>query len=68
MKKTFEITGMHCRGCTTLVMDSLEEEPGVKAVDVSLDRQEADVEFDPRVITEDRIREIIIDLGYGVKG
>ncbi len=46
MKKTFNIYGMHCAGCSNSVKKVLENVPGVKSADVQLTTEKAVIEFD----------------------
>ncbi len=51
MKRTFYIKGMSCQGCRSHVEKSLATISGVNSVNVSLEREEADIEFDQSVTT-----------------
>ncbi len=53
MRRTYYIKGMSCQGCRSHVEKSLTSVAGVASVEVSLERAEADIEFDPAVNTED---------------
>lgn len=44
---TLKVNGMTCEGCVRSVQKVLRSVPGVHAVEVSLERGEARVEFDP---------------------
>lgn len=43
MEKTYEVTGMKCQGCVEKVTQKLSAVPGVKAVDVDLEKKQATV-------------------------
>lgn len=43
MEKTYEVTGMKCQGCVTKVTEKLSAVPGVKAVNVDLEKKQATI-------------------------
>lgn len=53
MRRTFYIKGMSCQGCRSHVENSLASIPGVNSVNVSLEREEADIDFDPEISSAD---------------
>ncbi|MEX0959446.1 MAG: heavy-metal-associated domain-containing protein [Burkholderiales bacterium] len=59
-----EVKGMTCGGCVRSVTRVLETVPGVKSADVSLERGEARVSFDPALASLAQIRGAIEDAGY----
>ncbi len=63
-KKTFKIKGMHCSSCAMLIEGDLEDK-GVKA-NCSYAKQNLDVEFDPKKISEEEIKKTVNDSGYEV--
>lgn len=64
------IEGMSCTGCSSGIQAMLKHTPGVISADVSLERKEANVEFDPSLITREKIVEAINNMGYrgSIKG
>lgn len=68
MEKTIDIKGMHCTSCVKLIETKLSRLKGVNKVKVSLVEEKAFIQFDPKQITQDVIKEEIIDLGYAVDG
>ena len=50
---TIKIAGMTCMGCVRSVTNVLQELPGVSRAEVSLDRGEAQVEFDSARVFDD---------------
>ena len=50
MKKTFTVGGMSCGGCVQSVTKAIARLPGVRNVDVSLERKAAMVEYDDATI------------------
>lgn len=63
---TFTIEGMHCDGCAQTVKAVISAEPGVKAADVSLQKGEARVLYDPQATSEDRLAAAVERPGYRV--
>jgi len=64
---TFTVTGMTCASCETTIKLALEKTPGVKRAEVSYDISEAVVEYDAKVITREKLRDVINSTGYKVK-
>jgi copper chaperone len=63
MKTTIEIRGMSCGHCVAAVAGALSGLPGVKNVQVSLERGEAT--FDEETpVSRERIRKAITEAGY----
>ena len=65
MKKTFSIKGMHCNSCATAI--ELELEDKVSSINVDFSSEKAEIDFDPKRISEKKIIEIINKLGYNLK-
>ncbi len=64
------IEGMHCTGCASGIKAMLKRTKGVVSAEVSYERKEASVEFNPADISRDKILEVITNLGYkaSIKG
>lgn len=62
--KTIALSGLHCASCSLLIEGTLED-LGVEA-SVDYKNQKAQVLFDERVISFQKITEAIRALGYGV--
>jgi copper chaperone len=60
------ISGMTCGGCVASVKRVLQDIDGVRAVDVSLERAQATVEYDPARTQPARFRSAIEEAGYDV--
>lgn len=66
MKKiTLKIKDMHCTSCALSIDLDLEELPGVKAK-TNYAKSKAEVEYDPNLVTEDKIISTIAKAGYQV--
>ncbi|MDP2312160.1 MAG: heavy metal-associated domain-containing protein [Pseudomonadota bacterium] len=59
------IDGMSCGGCVISVEKALGRVPGVKRVEVSLEKKEAVVEGDG--LEREQLAEAITDAGYDVR-
>lgn len=65
MKKLkFKINGMHCTSCAMNIDGELEDTDGVKSANTNYAKQHTEVEFDEDKIDEEKIIEIIKDVGY----
>ena len=64
---TVKITGMSCTACEVPVRDALSRTPGVRMADVSYQRGDARVEFDPKQTSQDQIKRAIDSTGYKAK-
>lgn len=58
------IDGMHCTTCANGIKVMLKRTPGVTSAEVSFERREADVEYDPSRTSPEKIIEAINNLGY----
>jgi len=63
-KATFKVSSMTCAGCETTIKLTLDKTPGVRRSEVSYDRGEAVVEYDPAVTTPEKLRYAISETGY----
>src|SRR5260370_24816006 len=64
-KTTLTIKGMTCGGCVAAVKLQLRKTDGVTAYDVSLEKGEAEVTYDPRKTEPQKIAESVSTTGYG---
>lgn len=64
----FRIEGMHCNGCVDTLKALLGAEAGVHAAEVSLERGEARVLYDPARVDAQRLSQTIGKPGYRVIG
>ena len=64
---TFTVTGMTCATCEPAIRIALEKTPGVKRADVSYERGNAIVDYDPNETTPEKLRDVINGTGYKVK-
>jgi len=61
---TMKVGGMTCMGCVGSVTRVLQAVDGVAKVDVSLEKAQANVEFDPQRVSLDALRAAVEDAGY----
>ena len=59
-----KVGGMSCQGCVKSVTGALTGVSGVVSVDVSLERGEAAVTFDPQVVALPALRQVIEEAGF----
>ena len=59
-----KVHGMTCGGCVRSVTNVLKTLPGVTATEVSLEKSEAKVTFDPALANAAVLRKAIEDAGY----
>ena len=65
MKKTIiSILGMHCASCAQRIEKSLNKTEGISNANVNFATEKATVDYDEKIINEDKIRKIIEGLGY----
>ena len=64
---TVKIGGMTCSGCVRSVTQVLQALPGVDAVDVSLEKNEAQVRYDPTRVEPDAFRHVVEGAGFEVR-
>ncbi|GER38869.1 copper-transporting atpase p-type [Striga asiatica] len=58
------IKGMTCTSCSTTVESRLQGLPGVQKARVALATEEAEIRFDPNILTHDQILNAIEDTGF----
>lgn len=64
---SFAVDGMTCASCAKSVEIKIRELKGVRDVNVSYDQSRADVEFNPKVVTVEQLKEAIQKAGYRVR-
>ncbi len=66
IKKTIRITDMHCSSCP-MHLEGIEDMlPGIHSIRASYQKQNMEVEFDEKSVTEQQILDAIKQLGYTV--
>ena len=64
VKQEFSIQGMHCGGCVKSVTGAITQLPGVRKVDVSLEKMAATIEYDATEIAPTAIVAAIEAAGF----
>ena len=65
-KINLKIKGMHCKSCSMLIADALED-IGVKSSKIDADSGEARIEFDEKTVTAEKIKQAIKAEGYKIE-
>jgi copper chaperone CopZ len=63
-KTTLAVQGMNCGGCVAAVKVQLERSEGVTAYEVSLEKAEAEVSYDPEQTIPEKIAESVSKTGF----
>lgn len=63
-KGIYRVDGMSCASCAGSIQTMLSAQEGVRSASVNLASERLTVEFDPGVITLERIAETVDDLGF----
>jgi Cu+-exporting ATPase len=66
MQTMIKVYGMTCMHCHKRVTDAISAIEGVSSVEVDLEDESAEVEFDPDKTDLDHIKQAVIDAGYEV--
>lgn len=66
-RATFTVTGMTCATCEPAIRIALEKTVGVNRADVSYERGNAIVDYEPQQTTPEKLRDVINGTGYKVK-
>lgn len=61
---TLKIDGMHCASCAMNIDGELEDTNKIVSVNTNYAKAQAVVEFDPSLISEQAIKDIILKVGY----
>ena len=63
---TLGITGMTCGGCVRSVTNVLKAQDGVAKADVSLEKNNAVIEFDPGKVQVDQLKRSVEEAGFEI--
>ncbi|MBE7055970.1 MAG: heavy metal translocating P-type ATPase [Ruminococcaceae bacterium] len=64
-KQVFNITGMSCAACQANITKNIEKLDGIKNTQVNLITNKMSVEFDEDKVSEEKIINTVISIGYG---
>ncbi|XP_058200780.1 probable copper-transporting ATPase HMA5 [Rhododendron vialii] len=59
-----QIKGMTCTSCSTTVESALQAVPGVQKAQVALATEEAEIRYDPKVVSYNQLIEAVQDTGF----
>ncbi len=68
VRTTFQVEGMHCGGCSSAIIATLEKADGVIEVSADHEKGVAKVVYRPRKVEVDELKAEIEKLGYTVTG
>ncbi len=63
-KALFRVVGMYCSTCKPIVEKQLKGEQAIKKIDIDIMTDSVVVEYDPELITKEKIREKLENSGY----
>lgn len=66
-KATLQLKGMSCASCAQTIEKALNKANGVKMAQVNFAAEKAYVEFDPGIIDEGKLADVVRGTGYDVK-
>ena len=64
--KTFNIRGMHCASCASIIEKTLKKTEGVESVEVNYGTESAKIKFDESKTNPEALSKKIEDLGYSL--
>jgi Cu+-exporting ATPase len=64
MRITFPVKGMTCAACQSFVQRTLEQQPGVESASVNLMLHNATINFDPAVVSPEKLVDSVNETGY----
>lgn len=64
MQVTLKVPRIHCSGCVQNVTTAVGKLPGVTTVGANEVTKEVTVEFDPALVSEQKIRQQLVQVGY----
>jgi copper chaperone len=65
---TLGVPDVSCEHCVSAIKGALQGQPGIDSVDVNLETKTVSCRFDPEVISQDALEEILDETGYPVAG
>lgn len=66
-QKTLNVKGMSCGHCISSIEGNVGKLNGVESVKVNLSEGKVDLSFDPNVVNQKEITDVIEDQGYKVE-
>ncbi|MFA5301051.1 MAG: cation transporter, partial [Lutibacter sp.] len=66
-KKIIKIKGMDCASCASVIEMGLKKTKGIISININYANEKAYVQFDPAIISLEKIKKLIKDSGYGAE-
>ncbi len=66
-KLQLKIGGMSCSFCVASITKAMERMDGVHEASVNLAHEEALIEYEPEKVSQEELKETLLDLGYSVR-
>ena len=63
-KASFKVVGLYCITCKPIIEKQLKDENGIKRISINYMTDSVVVEFDPSLLTRDKIKNILDKSGY----
>lgn len=63
-KASFKVVGLYCSTCKPIIEKQLKHEKGINRISVDYMTDSAIVEFDPSILTKDKIKTVLDKSGY----
>jgi copper chaperone len=63
-KARFKVVGMYCTTCKSIVENQLRGNKAIKNIDIDFMTDSIIVEYDPTLITKEKIKESLENSGY----
>ncbi|MCR4329379.1 MAG: heavy metal translocating P-type ATPase [Candidatus Roizmanbacteria bacterium] len=64
--QTFEVNGMHCASCSSIIQKTLRKVDGVNKLDVNYATEKVKIDFDPSIVSPRKMSDVIAPLGYSL--
>jgi len=66
MKETFKVEGMTCSCCVSKVEKGVNELEGISSINIDMDTEEVQVEFDHDAVNMNQIKQKVEEQGYQI--
>jgi copper chaperone len=63
-KASFKVVGLHCITCKPIIQKQLKDKNGIKRISIDYMTDNIVVEFDPSLLTKDKIKTMLDKSGY----
>lgn len=63
-KETYQVNGLSCQGCADTVSKALNKLEGVRSSNVSLENENAEIEYDGDQVDINTLKKAVKDAGY----